>query len=237
VSANQIPLPLTPPRRPSLDNFIVGDNGALVETLRRGLQPSGWYFLVGPPGSGRSHLLAATVARLTRAGVVVAFVPLRSERGRALLDAATGDWIVVDDVDALAGQIVGERALFNALNRWQQSRSGVLMSGRGRGRFELPDLSSRLGQATRLTIRPLDESGRRELIESLILAHDVRMGQGATDYLLSRGPRNAGQLSDFLAACVGRALAEKRTLSKPIVRQQLARQADIGRNENPAANN
>lgn len=221
MTRNQMPLALQPPRRPTFDNFVSGPNAAVLATLCDGLESGGWYFLGGPDGSGRSHLLTAVFNERHRRGQATHFIGAADSRQRALLEHAAGDWMVVDDVDALAGDAEGERALFNALNRWRADRSGVLMSGHGRDRFELPDLRSRLGQATRLTLRPLDETDLAELIRQLAAGHEVPLGRGTVDYILSRAPRNAGTIVTLMEQCARQALAERRAVSIPLVREVL----------------
>lgn len=223
----QLPLALKPPRRPRFDNFVVGANRVVVATLAEGLEKGNWYFLGGPPGSGRSHLVAAAFARLCRCGRAAHFIALTDSGQRALLDHAGGDWVALDDVDALAGDDAGERALFNALNRWRAERTGVVMSGVGRDAFELPDLRSRLGQATRLTLKPLDEAALGELVRRMSAEHEVVPGRGVVDYILSRAPRNAGRIAELVETAAHRALTERRTLSVPLIRELL----DEGHNE------
>ena len=221
MSQQQIPLALKPPRRPGFENFVAGPNRVTLDTLSRGLEPAGWYFLGGPSGSGRTHLLAATFASQHQKGLQVAFLSLALASNRPLLEAATGDWVIVDDVDRLAGDVDGEMALFNALNRWRAEHVGVLMSGCGREAFELPDLRSRLGQATRLTLKPLEEDDLLVLIKRLATDHEVLLGRGAADYLLSRAPRNPASLAYLVERLAARALSERRTISVPLARQVL----------------
>jgi DnaA family protein len=214
-------LALKGPRHPTFSNFLAGPNGALVETLQRGLEEAGWYFLAGPAGSGRSHLLNAVLTQRHRSSQSVTFIALELQSQRELLDHAAGDWIILDDVDALAGSGDQEMALFNALNRWRLERSGVLMSGAGRDRFELPDLRSRLGQATRLTLKPLDDTDLRRLVEQLAREYEVILGRGAADYLLSRTARNAAAIARLIETLAHRALSERRTLSIPLIRDHI----------------
>lgn len=214
-------LALKGPRHPRFTNFLAGPNAVLVETLQRGLEASAWYFLAGPPGSGRSHLLNAVLEHKHRSPQAVTFIALELERQRELLGHAAGDWIILDDVDALAGRRDDEMALFNALNRWRLDKTGVLMSGAGRDHFELPDLRSRLGQATRLTLKPLDDAQLRRLIEQLAGEYEVVLGRGAADYLLSRTARNAGAIARLIEILAYRALSERRTLSVPLIRDQI----------------
>lgn len=217
----QLPLALKPPRRPRFDNFVAGANRGVVATLADGLEPGGWYFLGGPAGSGRSHLIAAAFAEWCRSGLSAHFIALADTGQHALLEQADGDWMALDDVDALAGDDRGERALFNALNRWRAARTGVVMSGVGREAFELPDLRSRLGQATRLTLKPLDEPSLGELVRRMALEHEVVPGRGVVDYILSRAPRNAGHIAELVETASRRALTERRTLSVPLIRELL----------------
>jgi DnaA family protein len=214
-------LALKGPRHPTFSNFLPGPNSALVDTLQLGLEDAAWYFLAGPSGSGRSHLLHALVEQKHRSGQAVTFIALEIAAQRELLNHASGDWIILDDVDALAGQDDQEMALFNALNRWRLEKTGVLMSGAGRDRFELPDLRSRLGQATRLTLKPLDDGQLRRLIEQLTREYEVVLGRGAADYLLSRTERNAAAIARLIEILAHRALSERRTLSVPLIRDQI----------------
>lgn len=222
MSRAQLPLALKPPRRPRFDNFIVGPNQAVVATLSQGVEAGGWYFVAGPAGSGRSHLVSAFFGDRCRRGEQAHFIALGKPQQRMLLEHADGDWVVIDDVDVLAGDEAGERALFNALNRWRAERTGVLMSGAGRDGFALPDLRSRLGQATRLTLKALEESELADLIRSLAAEHEVLLGRGVVDYILSRAPRNAGRIAELVVAGAHRALTERRTLSVPLVREVLS---------------
>ncbi|AKS42825.1 HdaA/DnaA family protein [Wenzhouxiangella marina] len=212
-------LALKAPRRPGFENFIAGPNQALVDTLAQGLEHGAWYFLAGPAGSGRTHLLNAVFADRHRRGETVGFMALSVRANRALLDEASADWVLVDDIDTLAGDEDGERALFNALNRWRSEHVGVLLSGAGREAFELPDLRSRLGQATRLTLKPLEEADLAALVERLSSEHEVVLGRGAADYLLKRTARNPAAIARLIESLAQRALSERRTLSVPLIRE------------------
>jgi DnaA-homolog protein len=228
MNQQQIPLALKPPRRPGFDNFIAGSNSAVVETLAHGLESGHWYFLGGPSGSGRSHLLSACFAECHRAACPVSFVSLSVPEQLELLDHAGGEWVMVDDIDVLAGDRGAEIRLFNALNRWRDERTGVVMSGAGRDRFELPDLRSRLGQATRLTLKPLEESDLSRLIQRLAADHEVALGRGAVDYLLHRIPRNPAAIARLMDQLATRALSERRTISVPLAREVMTGEAESG---------
>lgn len=223
MSTAQIPLALKPPRRPGFDNFVAGPNQAVVDSLAAGLDPAQWYFLAGPAGSGRTHLLSAAFSTLARRGRDVKFMALGARTNWPLIEQTEGDYVLLDDIDALAADDSGERLLFNALNRWREQRSGVVMTGVGRSGFKLPDLVSRLGQAVRLTVKPLDEADLLVLVRCLAREHEVLLGRGAAEYLVTRSPRSPAALSRLFEQLVGRALSERRTLSIPLIREMLER--------------
>ncbi|MGY6588924.1 MAG: HdaA/DnaA family protein [Wenzhouxiangella sp.] len=222
MSQHQIPLALKPPRRPGFDNFVAGDNRAVVETLRNGLEAGHWYYLGGPSGSGRSHLLTACFAAFNARGIEVAYAGMIAPANRRLLETLSARWVILDDIDAMAGVAEDEMRLFNALNRWRAERAGVLMSGCSRQGFKLPDLKSRLGQAAALRMSPLDEAALTELVRRLAREHEVILGRGAAEYLVSRSLRQPASLAYRMEQLAARALNERRTLSVPLVRELLS---------------
>ncbi len=219
MSRLQIPLALKPPRRPAFENFVAGPNRSVVEVLSEGLEPGGWYFLGGAAGSGKTHLLSALLQRLGVAGSPAGFAALDGPAGRDVIEYLDGDWVMLDDVDALAGDSAGEMRLFNALNRWRGERTGVVMSGRTRAEFALPDLRSRLSQATGLALKPLSDSDLVRLVQSLAFDHEVALGRGAAEYLVTRVERNPATVVALMQHLATRALSEQRTVSVPLIRE------------------
>lgn len=223
MSAPQLPLSLTPPRRRRFANFIAGANRTLVRSLRHGLADRGWIFLCGPAGCGKSHLALAVLAEWSGNQRRACYVPCGERGAAALLDSGETELAVVEDIERLAGCADAERALFNALNRWRAARSAVLLTGSGATPFDLPDLVSRVGQAARLTLQPLDDSALHQLLEQLIADFQVVPGRGLVDYLLRHGPRAPGSLAGLFERLSRRAQAERRVVSVPMARDEMAR--------------
>lgn len=218
----QLPLSLTPPRAWRFANFVAGPNGRRIANLRHGLARGEWFHLCAPAGAGKSHLAAAVLHEANLAGRRTLFVPgIASAAG--LLEGAVADLVVVEDVEQLAGDARAERALFNGMNRWRAGRASVLLTGSGANSFELPDLRSRIGQCARLVIAPLDEAGLAELLDRLAGDFQIVTGRGLSDYLLRHGPRSATALVALFERLARRAQAERRVVSIPLAREELAR--------------
>jgi len=219
----QLPLSLVPPRRMRLDNFVAGANGSLVSALQHGLGARGWVFLGGPEGSGKSHLALGVLAEWSAANRRACFVPCRRPGAAELLAGGEADLAVVEDIEAFAGRRQDQLALFNALNRWRAERTAVLMTGCGASPFDLPDLVSRIGQAARLTLKPLDDEGLARFIQQLIADFQVVPGRGLVQYLMRHGPRSAAGLAELFETVSQRAQAERRVVSVPLVRAAIKR--------------
>jgi len=218
----QLPLSLTPPRRKRLDNFVAGGtNAPLISSLRHGLEERGWVLLCGPEDSGKTHLALGLLAEWSSGQRRACYVPCRERGAAQLLASGDAELAVVDDIEALAGRSQAELALFNALNRWRAARTAVLMTGSGATPFELPDLGSRVSQAARLILKPLDDEGLSRLIGQLIADFQVVPGRGLAEYLMRHGPRSAGSLADLFERISRRAQAERRVVSVPLVRDAL----------------
>lgn len=219
----QMPLALKPPRRLIFDNYIAGENQSVIETLKTGLEAGDWYLLTGPHGSGRTHLMSALFQHLCDQGQASAYVPLSDANDWPLLDEVTEATVVIDDVDALAADPVGEMHLFNALNRWRIEKTTVVMSAAGLSEFALPDLCSRLGQATRLKLKALQDEDFEALVLRLVNDQEMDMPADVAKYLVSRVRRNAGDVTRLVNQLLLKSMSERRAITIPMVRSLLQR--------------
>jgi len=95
------------------------------------------------------------------------------------------------------------------------------MTVTGTAEFDLPDLASRVGQAARLTLRPLEDKDLDALLERLIEDFQLVPGRGLKEFLLRHGPRAPSGLTHLLDQINRRAQAERRVASVPLARQCL----------------
>ena len=85
----QLALDLIEAEAPTLENFVVGDNAELIESLRRCRAGAGpqFVYIWGPPGSGRTHLLRSlTPSQRWRVSEFDETVPLYTVDNVELLD-------------------------------------------------------------------------------------------------------------------------------------------------------
>jgi DnaA family protein len=225
----QLPLSLWLQHLPSLDDFIVGQNQVVIDALQRSLEGGGEaiLYLFGPAGCGRSHLLQGQCALAEKHGLQCAYLGLsdRATLSPQMLEGLeTLDLIAVDDVQLIAGDRVWEAALFALFNRCHDLGTRMIFSadcGPASLPIRLPDLRSRLAWGLSLSLRPLDDKGRLELLQSLAARRALKLPDDVARYLLERTPRHPSDLVATIARLDQASLAEKRRLTIPFVRDSL----------------
>jgi len=231
VSVPQLPLALRYPPDQRLDTFVHAPAGTVEQLLALATGAAAVrtdnVYLAGASGVGKTHLLLATCAATEAAGRRAAYLPLLAAAGRLrdALEALEGnDLIAIDGLDVIAGNREDEVALFDAHNRARAAGVALVYAARdipdaiGLG---LPDLRSRLGQCTRITLSPLDDEGRREVLRQRAQRRGLVLEEAALDWLLKRVGRDLGGLTALLDRLDRASLAAQRRITVPFLRQTL----------------
>lgn len=201
---------------------------ALVEAVARD-DRNDWLYLVGPTGSGKTHLQLAACAQARGRGTPAVFLPLATMAGRlseALVGQGGPGLVCLDGLDAMAGNTEDEVALFNFHNAARQSGSRLIYSATAMPsglRILLPDLVSRLEQCTRLALEPLDEDGRRNVLRQRAARRGLELDDAVLDYLFRRVGRDLGTLTALLDRLDHASLAAQRRITVPFLRGVLER--------------
>jgi len=195
----QLPLEISPPAAPSLDNFVAGANAealAAVRALAAGERPEAVVYLWGERGSGRTHLLRA--ATLANPGLVAA-----------------------DDVETL--DATAQQALFNAINAARDGQAAVLAAG-GAPPAALSlreDLRTRLAWGLVYQLRAPSDADKAAHLRAEAARRGLRLPEEVLAYLLSHLPRDLASLNAVLDALDRYSLASRRPLTLPLVREAL----------------
>ncbi len=228
MSVPQLPLALRCPPDQRLETFIGAPDGALAQLRAAATGDSrDWVYLVGPAGSGKTHLALALCAAAEQAGRGSAYLPLQAAAGRLrdALEALEGrDVVALDGLDAIAGQREDEVALFDFHNRARAAGVTLLYTASAAPDalgLVLPDLRSRLSQCGRILLDALDDAGRGAVLRERAIRRGLALDQAAIDWLLTRTGRDLGGLVVLLDRLDRESLAAKRRITVPFLRQVL----------------
>jgi chromosomal replication initiation ATPase DnaA len=187
------------------DDFLEGPaNAASLALIDRWPDwPNRVMLLLGPEGSGKSHL-AAIWAELSGARSISAHALTPAEVPGAL---ATGA-LVIEDLKAAN---IDERALFHLLNLAREDNAFVLMTARAApSEVELRDLRSRLRAVPTVQLLPPDDHLFRALIVKFCADRQLAIDETVVSYLALRiersyaALRRAVELLDSEALRLGR---------------------------------
>ena len=216
----QLRLGLSRALRSGRADFVVSAaNAEAVRQLDAWPQwPGGALALVGPAGSGKSHLAAVW-----------------TERAGALPPdtAAPLAPVVFEDVD----RAPADEALFHLLNSAAE-RGGVLLTARTRPSAwptALPDLRSRLNALSVAELSEPDDAVLSGVLARLFAQRSIRPPEDLIPYLLRRIERSVPKARDVVERLDEEAAALHRPVTRALAREVLEASGDLFTEETPGA--
>jgi DnaA family protein len=158
-----------------------------------------------------------------------AYLPLRPEAGLEpghLAGFGSLEVLALDDVAVVAGAPAWERALFRLFEDLRQSGGALVVAGSApaaESGFRLPDLASRLASGATFRLRPLDDAGRHAALKRRAAFRGLQMTDEVLAWLLNHVARDTPGLFRLLDELDRAALAARRKLTVPFVKDVLAR--------------
>lgn len=200
-----------------LEDFLVSESNATAVALidRWPEWPVGAAVLVGPKGSGKTHLANVWTLRSGAATFDAANI------SRDVVPAiAANAAIVVEDVQRLGD----EAALFHLLNLVREERLQVLLTTDtppGDLQIGLPDLHSRLKALPLASIAMPDDAVLRAVLVKLFADRQVNVEPHIIDYVLVRMERSMWAAERFVAEADRQALMLQRRVTRAIAASAL----------------
>lgn len=203
----QLVLEISPPPEPAFEGFATGRNDELVAKLKdlaAGRLAETVIYLWGERGSGRSHLLGATL--------------------RAAQDPSS--LAIADDVDSLNPE--AQIALFNRINEIREAPATpcrTLLAAGSAPPAQLAlreDLKSRLAWGLVYQVRTLTDSEKAGYLRDEAARRGFAISDEVVLYLLTHVRRDLPSLVAILAHLDAYSLSRQRPLTLPLVREALA---------------
>jgi chromosomal replication initiation ATPase DnaA len=213
VPPRQLALALPHAESLTRDNFLEGQGNAAGLTLVEAWPewPARTMILVGPDGSGKSHLAAiwaeqAGARTLSAHALDAAAVPGALATGALVLE------------DLKAGDI-DERALFHLLNLARQDGAFILITARNAPvtwPIALNDLRSRLRAIPVVELLPPDDQLFRALIVKLCADRQLAIDETVVSYLATRIERSYAAARQAVALLDAESLRQGRPVTRAL---------------------
>jgi len=217
-------------------SFYPGQNASLLTQLRNSVVGLGEpvLYMWGESGSGRSHLLHALCSEVDERGDSVAYIPLHHYQGMSLdifENMEQVNLVCIDNIDAIAGDKVWEKALFDFYNLWSDTKSSrpdgasLILCANDLPKklgIHLDDLISRLEWGACYRLSPLNDEDKLGALQLRAQLKGMKLPVDVGRFLLNRLSREMETLLKALDKLDNASLVAKRKLTIPFVKEVLA---------------
>lgn len=201
----QLLLDIQPAPPPSLENFVVGQNAEVLDSLKQvvsGQSDVRFVYLWGPTGSGKSHLLQACAMLAPKYEL-----PLTT----------------ADDVDGYTDE--AQIALFNQFNHLRENTAaGVLIATGAASPMQMnlrEDLATRLAWGLVYQLHPLTDEEKALALRNHARERGMNLPDEVVDYCLRYLRRDLPTLMATLDALDEWSLTTKKPVTVPLLRKLL----------------
>ena len=207
----QLTLELAPAPGFERDNFIISGSNEQAYAMIE-LWP-GWpdpmLLILGPSGSGKSHLgtIWAAIAK-------AAIQPAASLAGADIDALASAGPLLLEDADAIGES---EARLFHLVNLMRERDTALVMTAKAppdAWGLRTADLLSRLRLAPAVALGPPDDALMRAVLVKLLVERQLVVDTSVVGYIALRLERSLGAARAFIDALDREAMARQRRISR-----------------------
>lgn len=232
MQPTQFTLAVTLPDDETLSSFFGAEQSPAVAYLQHYLAPeSKWQphavFLFGASGSGKSHLLYAACVLAQEQGMtsqLLALDELLQFSPRVLDNLEQLDLVCLDNLQAIAGDMLWQVAVFDLYNRMLEQGKKLVMVANAPPTelgITLPDLVSRLQACTAFQLRLLNDDEKQRLLQQKARLRGLDLPDETARFLLNRQARDVRALLSTLDTLDKASMQHQRRLTIPFVKEVL----------------
>ncbi len=217
MTALQIPIALPVDPAMGEDDFLItpSNKDACLMADVFGRASPGVLLLLGPQGSGKSHL--ARIWQKKNAARLIDFSHFDPQQN-------VPTTLVWEDADDTSWDKAAQEKAFHLLNLVKENRAALLITATQKPsswNLSLADLRSRLNAVQVAALGLPDDA----LMAGLILKHvrdrQLRVSEDVLSYLITRLPRDGAAVAEALRQLDEASLSTKRAITVPFVREAL----------------
>ena len=203
------------------DRTVIEDVSASLETGKCNL-------IIGASGSGKSHLLYAACVQAQELGLTSQLLSLEDFKAwspRILDQLEELDLVCLDNIQAIAGDVSWQVAVFDLYNRMtEQGKALIIVADQAPTELgiTLPDLVSRLQACTSFQLRLLGDEDKQKLLQQKARLRGMELPDEVARFLLNRQQRDIRELVQILDLLDKASIVHQRKLTIPFVKDMLS---------------
>lgn len=226
--AQQFPLPF--PYQTAIKSFETflptAQQSTLLKMLKGNTQWIGpWAALIGPAGTGKSHMLNAW--SIEQDAKILSIEDLKTY-GKKGLDSRDAAFFALDMEEHKSLDDAQSEGLFHLLNHIRFYNGRFLMVSRsplGKINTPLKDLRSRFAAFIALKLDPYEDAQLAALLGKFASDQQLELKPQFSNYILSRSPRDAKTLHCVISTLAHISIINKKAVSFPLIKEALAKVA------------
>ncbi len=223
----QLPLGISLREEARFENYLLGENGLLCESLKRSASGQGeqLIYLWGWIGSGRSHLLQAVCHYADAQGHHAAYLPMSEliQFDPTIFDGLEQmDLVCIDDIHLIASLPDWEEAMFHLFNRLRAADVPLIVAASDiptHLNLSLPDLISRLQWGLVFHVHPIQEDEKIKTLKDRAKSRGFELSDEVLRYIMHHGKRDLTDLLSVLDQLDHASLSAHRRITVPFVKQ------------------
>ncbi len=224
----QLPLNIQMNAGSRLENFYVGNNNQLLDSLQHINQSNkDFIYIWGSASVGKTHLAQAICQHYSDKNLSAAYIPLNNKGlSVEVLDGLElFDLVCLDSLESIKNSEQWQTAIFNLFNNLKNNQSKLILLSRFSAKnipLELADLKSRLNS---MEVYKLDALDDQQLLSFIILNAEERgldIPIEVARFILLRESREIEYLLKMISILDVQSIAQQRKITIPFVKKVLA---------------
>ena len=221
---DQIPINFGFYSNKTFDNFIVGNNQDLFDSLKSINSKNQLILVYGSKSSGKSHISEA----LIHLGLMNSIYINQETDFNNLSMSDYYDLVVIDDIDKIISTHETEEILFTLINNQILYKQSVVITSTDNIEtcgIGLSDLSSRLLSDKIFYINDLDDENKIKLLMSYCSERGLIVSDKVFNYIINNCSRDLFFLCAFIRTIDNASLSMKKRVTIPFIKKAISKLA------------
>ena len=217
---NQIPIDFSFVTEKTFDNFIIGNNEAIVKSLLAftEIKPTNIITLYGEKSSGKTHLCQATERISDNKSAYITTDNIE----KFSITESSFSFLIIDDIDLILKKFDIEEKIFTLVNDSILHNKGILITSTINPKkieFNIPDLLSRMSWGLNFKIKDLSDSDKIKVLKQFSHERGLILSPLVCDYIITHFKRELYYLCNSIRFLDQKSLSLKKKITIPFIKK------------------